>query len=91
MVKVTKKGKSAWVTFTVSPENAHSVKLCGSWNEWREERMNIKKSGEYYLRRKLDLDNEYQFGYLIDAEWSCDSDLECVASPFNSQNSLLKL
>jgi 1,4-alpha-glucan branching enzyme len=91
VIKITKKDKSAWVTFSILPQDVQSVKLCGSWNEWKEEPMNMKKSGEYYLRRKLDLKREYQFGYLIDDKWSCDNELECVASPFGSQNSLLKL
>ena len=91
MIKITKKDKSAWVTFSITPEDVQSVKLCGSWNDWKEESMNMKKSGEYYLRRKLDLGSEYQFGYLIDGVWNYDSELECVASPFGSHNSLLKL
>ncbi len=91
MIKITKKDKSAWVTFTLPSQDSKDVSICGSWSDWKEESMNMKKNGEYYIRRKLELDREYQFGYMIDGRWSCDSELECVASPFGSQNSLLKL
>jgi 1,4-alpha-glucan branching enzyme len=92
MVKITPKGKKAWVTFTIAPQDAQSVSICGEWNEWADEPMKKKKSGEFYIRKSLELGSEYQFGYRVnETQWHCDDELGCVPSPFGSQNSLLKL
>jgi hypothetical protein len=54
--------------------------------------MKKKKSGEFYIRKSLELGSEYQFGYRVnETQWHCDDELGCVPSPFGSQNSLLKL
>ena len=91
MIKITPKGDKSWVTFTFTPESGENVVLCGSWNNWEDEAMKMKKSGEYSLRRLLKANSEYEFGYRVNGHWYCDNELECVASPFGSQNSLLKL
>ena len=91
MIKITPKGDKSWVTFTFTPENGKDVLLCGSWNSWEDEAMKMKKSGEYSLRRLLEANTEYEFGYRVNGNWYCDNELGCVASPFGSQNSLLKL
>ncbi|MEA1919370.1 MAG: isoamylase early set domain-containing protein [Campylobacterota bacterium] len=92
MIKITTKGKKAWVTFSFTPQEGESVSLCGEWSEWNDEPMKVKKSGEFWITKILPIDNEYQFGYRInDTQWSCDNELGCVPSPFGSQNSLLKL
>ena len=92
MVKVTTKGKKSWVTFSVEPDGIENINICGEWNDWNDEPMKLKKSGEYYITKILPVDNQYQFGYRINEdEWHCDSDLESVASPFGSHNALLKI
>lgn len=92
MIKITPKGKKGWVTFSFVPQEEGDVSICGEWNEWQEETMKMKKNGEFYITKVLPLGKEYQFGYRVNGEqWHCDSELGCVASPFGSQNSLLKL
>ncbi len=91
MIKITKKGNKAWVTFTILPKEGESVVLCGEWSEWKDEVMKVKKSGAYYLTKVLKTDCEYQFGYRINGAWLCDETTECVVSPYASENSLLKL
>ncbi len=91
MVKITPKGKKSWVTFSFTPKEDEDVVLCGSWNKWKSEAMKMKKSGEFSLRRLLDANAQYEFGYRVNGAWHCDDELECVTSPFGSQNSLLKL
>ena len=92
MIKITNKGKKSWVTFTILPEGAQSVEISGEWNEWKNEPMKKKKNGSFYITKVMDRGNTYQFGYkLNDGRWVCDDDVEKVMSPFNSQNSLLKV
>jgi 1,4-alpha-glucan branching enzyme len=92
MIKITKKGKKAWVTFTLPSTVGESVELSGEWNEWKNEAMKVKKSGEFYITKVLKTDENYEFGYLVNGnEWHCDEELGCIATPFNSNNSLLEL
>lgn len=92
MVKVTKKGDKSWVTFTILPERANCVEICGDWNDWQNEPMKIKKNGEFYITKILQSDNTHQFGYKLDGNtWMCDHDNETIDTPFNSKNSILKI
>lgn len=90
MVKVTKKGAKAWVTFSILPNGDESISICGEWNDWQDEPMKVKKSGELYITKILPSDKEYQFGYRVDNAWQCEDELESVDSPFGTKNSLLK-
>ena len=59
MIKITPKGKKGWVTFSFTPEEEGEVSICGEWNEWQEEAMKMKKSGEFYITKVLPLGQEY--------------------------------
>jgi 1,4-alpha-glucan branching enzyme len=92
VVKVTKKGQKAWVTFSITPDGVDTASVCGEWNDWQDEPMKVKKSGEFYITKVLPVDNEYQFGYRINNDqWYHDSELDSVPSPFGSLNTLLRL
>jgi len=91
MIKITKRGKKAWVTFTLPRSDAQEAWLKGSWNDWKPEAMKRKKNGEYYLMKILSTDNRYEFGYLVDDRWQTDEELPKVPTPFGSENSLLEL
>ena len=93
MIKVKKNGQRTWVTFTVSPsENTKSVMISGEWNEWKEEPMKQKKSGEFSITKVLKTGSTFQFGYKVNGEaWIIENECPCVSSPFHSENSLLEL
>jgi hypothetical protein len=91
MVKITKKGKKAWVTFTAPVEEVESVELVGDWNDWTPEVMKQKKSGEFYLTKVLNIGHDYQFGYSSNNAWILDETLGKTESPYGSHNSLLAL
>jgi len=93
MVKITKNGKKAWVTFTLpGGESVESASISGTWNDWKSEEMKKKKNGDFYIRKSLDTGKSYEFGYTVNGdEWHCDDNLGCVASPYGSDNSLLEL
>lgn len=92
MVKITKRGSRAWITFTVSGEGFERVDIKGAWSGWEREPMKRKKSGEFYIVKVLPVGSEFQFGYLGDGEnWIYDDTLPSVESPFGSRNSILKI
>ena len=92
MVKITNKGKKAWVTFTVPSDGIDSASLSGAWNDWKIEPMKRKKSGDFYLTKVLNTGNSYEFGYAVNEDgWICDDTLGCIVSPYGSNNSLLEL
>jgi len=89
MLKITKKGNKAWVTFTAPVEE--SVMLVGEWNDWEPEEMKVKKNGQRYLTKILPTGQNYQFGYQTSACWYKDDETICVPSPYGSENSVLAL
>ncbi len=86
MIKVSKKGDKAWVTFI---QDVPCV-LKGSWNDWKKEELKPRKGGYYSITKVLKA-GEYEFGYLIDGKWVIEENLPKVDTVFGSQNSLLKI
>lgn len=93
MIKIKTNGAKAWVTFSILPsEPIERAVLSGIWNDWEEEEMKQKKSGEYSITKILKVGDNYQFGYKINGcDWMTDEECPMVPSPFFSQNSLLEL
>jgi 1,4-alpha-glucan branching enzyme len=92
MVKITKKGKKAWVTFTAPVTECDAVAIKGSWNDWQPETMKRKKSGEFYITKVLPTGETYEFGYLVDeSDWIHDPETMLTDTPFGSKNSVLEL
>lgn len=94
VISIDNKGKKSWVTFTFIPldESVENVAVCGEWDNWEEAQMKQKKNGEFTLRKYLDADTSYQFGYKVNGSaWITDTNCTSVDTPFNSENSLLKL
>jgi hypothetical protein len=93
MVTMKKNGGRVWVTFTFPKvEGVEGVAVSGEWNEWKEEPMKQKKSGEYSITKVFKTGDAFQFGYKVNGqEWITEDECPCVLSPFLSQNSLLEL
>ncbi len=93
MIKVTKKGNKAWVTFTLQPEyDAKSASLVGEWSDWQEEKMKQKKNGEFYMTKVLSNSNEYEFRYVINHdEWTNEPQIATIENPYGSSNSILQI
>jgi len=93
MVSIKKNGQKAWVTFTFSPkEDVNNVVVSGEWNEWKDEPMKQKKSGDFYITKVFKSGECFQFGYKVNGQgWTIEDECACVPSPFASQNSLLEL
>jgi hypothetical protein len=83
MITMKKNGGKVWVTFTFPPvDGVDDVAVSGEWNEWKEEPMKKKKSGDYSI----------QFGYKVNGnDWITEDECPSVLSPFLSHNSLLEL
>lgn len=93
MLTVKTNGQKVWVTFTLPvKEEVESASICGEWNLWEEEPMKRKKSGDYYLTKIFKSGECFEFGYKINGcDWLTDESCASVASPYLSENSLLKL
>ncbi|WP_457593596.1 glycogen-binding domain-containing protein [Hydrogenimonas sp.] len=90
MIKISKKGKKAWVTFTLEGNGFDDAKIKGSWNDWAGESMKRKKNGDFYIVKVLPVGERFEFGYLADGRWIHDETLPETATPFGSHNSVLK-
>jgi len=91
MVKITRRGKRAWVTFTLSDSGSDSARIKGSWSGWEPEPMRRKKSGDFYIVKVLPTGATFEFGYLTgDGRWVHDETLSTSDTPFGSKNSVLK-
>ena len=86
-------GKKVWVTFTYTPSNdVDHVAISGEWNEWKEEPMKQKKSGDYYITKIFKLGDTFQFGYKVDGkDWVTEEECSSVPTSFSSHNSLITL
>lgn len=83
------------VTFTVPAEEAKSVAVVGSFNEWNVEAMPLKKLKNGSFKGTLDLEagNSYEFKYVVDGEYVNEDAADSFAwSDFaGAENSVLSL
>ncbi|MGD9970773.1 MAG: hypothetical protein AB7S65_09985 [Sulfuricurvum sp.] len=94
MISIDNKGKKSWVTFTFVPadDSITVVVVCGEWDNWNETPMKQKKNGEFTLRKYIESDASYQFGYKVNGSvWMIEEECMSVVSPFHSRNSVLEL
>ncbi|PQJ79458.1 isoamylase early set domain-containing protein [Polaribacter porphyrae] len=69
------------VTFTVPAEEAKSVAVVGSFNEWNEKATPLKKLKNGSFKGTVDLDagNSYEFRYLVDGEYVNEEEADSFA------------
>ncbi len=83
------------VTFTVPAEEAKSVAVVGSFNEWNVEAMPLKKLKNGSFKGTVDLEsgNSYEFKYVVDGEYVNEDAADSFAwSDFaGAENSVLSL
>ncbi len=93
MLAIKKNGQKVWVTFTYSPvDTVDKVAISGEWNDWNEEPMKQKKSGDYYITKIFKVGDSFQFGYKINgSEWVTEEECTSVSSPYASDNSIVTL
>ncbi len=90
MVRITRRGKRAWVTFTLGGDGFESARIKGEWNGWQDEAMKRKRDGDFYIVKVLPVGERFEFGYLVDeGRWMNDEALPTTGSPFGSTNSVL--
>lgn len=92
----TKTGTKCRVTFKTPVEvEAHTIDLCGEFNQWEPGSHSMKKlkDGSFSLTVVLDAGHEYRFRYLLDGErwendWAADGYL---ANNYGSEDSIVSL
>jgi len=91
-IKIAPKIRKATVTFTTqSRECASHAILTGEWDGWTACAMKKNRNGTFSVKVNIYMGKCYQFGYSIDGNWTPDTDLPMVASPFGTSNSILDL
>ena len=91
-IKIAPKVRKATVTFTTQArENASQAILTGEWDNWTACTMKKNSNGTFSVKVNIYTGRSYQFGYSIDGNWTPDTDLPMVASPFGTNNSILDL
>lgn len=83
------------VTFTVPAENANTVAVVGSFNEWNVEATPLKKLKNGSFKGTVDLESgvSHEFRYVIDGAYENEAEADGFAwSDFASaENSVLSL
>jgi len=66
------------VTFTVPAETANEVKVIGTFNDWNSEETPLKKlkNGNFKGTVALDVDQSYEFRYLVDGYYTNDENAD---------------
>ncbi|APY11320.1 glycoside hydrolase [Seonamhaeicola sp. S2-3] len=66
------------VTFSIEAEDAKKVSVIGSFNDWNAKKAPLKKlkNGTFKGTVDLDVDNSYEFKYLVDGEYVNDSEAD---------------
>ena len=69
------------VTFSVPAEEAKSVAVVGSFNEWNTEATELKKlkNGTFKGTVDLESDNSYEFRYVVDGTYINDDQADAYA------------
>ena len=69
------------VTFTIEAEDAKKVSLVGSFNEWNVKSTPLKKlkNGTFKGTVDLDVENSYEFKYVVDGDYINDSAADSYA------------
>ncbi|SDI36843.1 isoamylase early set domain-containing protein [Winogradskyella thalassocola] len=69
------------VTFSVPAEEAKSVAVVGSFNEWNTEATELKKQKNGIFKGTLDLakDTSYEFRYIVDGAYINDDQADSYA------------
>ena len=83
------------VTFTVPAEEAKSVAVVGSFNEWDVEATPLKKLKNGSFKGTVDLDSgsSYEFRYLIDGKYANEQEADSLVwnDYAGDENSVLSL
>ena len=91
-IEIAQKEKKATVTFTSQARgDASHATLSGEWDNWTAWTMKKNTDGTFSVKITINSGKSYQFGYSIDGNWTPDTDLPLVASPFGTNNSILDL
>ena len=83
------------VTFSLPAEEATTVKVLGTFNDWNEQAaVALKKSKNGTFKGTVDLekDNSYEFRYLVDGAYQNDEQADSFSeNVFGSENGVLNV
>ncbi|CAH9062363.1 hypothetical protein PSECIP111951_03674 [Pseudoalteromonas holothuriae] len=84
--------EEAEVTFEFVHPNAQKVELVAEFTDWKPMAMKfVKKDKAFKLKKRLPVDKQYHFKYLIDGKlWDNDNQADAyVPNNFGTENSIV--
>ena len=90
---MAKKIAKKTVLFDLTANDATSVILSSSFNDWKPGELALQSNGEGTWRLSVDLaPGEYEYRFIVDGEWQDDPACpECCPNAFGSQNSVRRV
>ena len=87
------KAKTKKVIFSYFAPEAKEVFILGTFNQWREKDLTLKKDAQGYWKCSVALEEgRYEYRYLVDSGWANDQEqLECVPNSYGSWNSVVRV
>jgi 1,4-alpha-glucan branching enzyme len=80
------------VEFKLSANEAKSVAVAGSFNQWSTKKTPLRKEGECWTTTLKLPRGRYEYRFVVDGQWVSDPNAkESVANPFGGSNSVLGL
>lgn len=91
--KQASKTKTSKTVFTFFAPEAAEVCLAGSFNEWREKELFLKKDKKGNWKISLPLQaGRYEYRFIVDGHWANSQEqVECVPNLYGTWNSVLKI
>ena len=84
--------------FVCHGDEAQSVFLAGSFNDWDPTRLSMERQGDGSWRAELELaPDRYEYKFIVDGAWCCepgraDSECaDCVPNPFGTMNRVIEV
>ena len=84
--------RSQTVHIEFRDDKAEAVFIAGTFNDWKPEATRMIPLGAGRWAKDLSLPpGRYEYLFVVDGNWICDPNGECVANPFGGSNAVLKV
>ena len=80
------------IEFKFFAPQAQNVTVSGTFNDWRENSMRLKKSKDGHWKGQFKLSpGRYEYRFVVDGRWENDPAAPCVPNAFGSANCILEV
>ena len=80
------------VQFRVAVQDAKSVSVAGTFNDWDPKKTPLKQNGDAWGTTVALPRGHYEYRFIVDGQWMADPNaVAAVPNPFGSSNSVLNI